>query len=103
METAQPQPVRFVADIVAIARLYRRLRPDIVHHVSLKPIVLGSIAALFAPRVPVVNLVSGLGYTFTAQTASARLLARIVSVCSPRCCRRRATVTVVENETTAGS
>src|SRR5215813_6435216 len=29
-------PFRLVAETVAIARLYRRVRPDIVHHVSLK-------------------------------------------------------------------
>ncbi|MEA2939426.1 MAG: hypothetical protein QOC56_2930 [Alphaproteobacteria bacterium] len=90
-------PFGLLLDIIAIARLYRRLRPDIVHHVSLKPIVLGALAALFAPRVPVVNSLSGLGYTFTAQTASARLLAGIVSVILAPLLRLRTTVTVVEN------
>src|SRR5262245_22199032 len=30
-------PFRLVADLWAIARLYGRLQPDIIHHVSLKP------------------------------------------------------------------
>jgi hypothetical protein len=34
-----------LAAIAEIARLYRRERPLIVHHVALKPAVLGSIAA----------------------------------------------------------
>jgi glycosyltransferase involved in cell wall biosynthesis len=91
-------PFGLLADIVAISRLYRRLRPDIVHHVSLKPIGLGSLAALFAPRVPVVNTLSGLGYTFTARTLRARVLAKIVSLVLAPLLRRPATVTIAENE-----
>ncbi|HKF99155.1 MAG TPA: glycosyltransferase, partial [Xanthobacteraceae bacterium] len=35
-------PLRLIFDLWTIVRLYRRLRPDIVHHVSLKPIMLGT-------------------------------------------------------------
>jgi glycosyltransferase involved in cell wall biosynthesis len=91
-------PVRLMANLVAIIRLYRRVRPDIVHHVSLKPIVLGSLAALFLPGVVVVNSLSGLGHTFTAQTTRARVLARAVSALLAPLLRMRRTVTIVENE-----
>lgn len=51
--------------IMQLVRLYRRERPDIVHHVALKPILYGSFAAWIA-RVPaVINAFAGLGYTFT--------------------------------------
>lgn len=51
--------------ILELVRLYRRERPDIVHHVALKPILYGSFAAWIA-RVPtVINAFAGLGYTFT--------------------------------------
>lgn len=47
--------------------LYRRLRPALVHHIALKPVLYGTIAARFA-RVPaVVNAVAGLGYAFDAR------------------------------------
>ncbi len=43
---------------------YLRGKPDIVHHVAVKPVTYGSIAAKFA-RVPlVVNALSGLGFLF---------------------------------------
>lgn len=49
----------------ALVRLYRQLRPDIVHHVTVKPVLYGSLAARVA-RVPaVVNAMSGLGYLYT--------------------------------------
>jgi glycosyltransferase involved in cell wall biosynthesis len=53
-----------LATLTALIRTYRREKPDIVHHVTVKPIVYGSLAARFT-RVPaVVNAVSGLGYAF---------------------------------------
>src|SRR6202011_2924193 len=64
--------------IAAIARLYRAERPDILHHVALKPVLFGSIArhlafarSRHAPTT--VDSVVGLGSGFTATTAAARL------------------------------
>ncbi len=67
-------PLRDLRALWALVRLYRRLKPDIVHHVTLKPILYGSIAARIA-RVPaVLNAFAGLGYTFsnTSRLASLR-------------------------------
>lgn len=56
--------------------LYRRHRPDVVHHVSFLPIFYGSLAARRA-RVPVVvNAVTGLGRLFIDENRSA--LRRVV-------------------------
>lgn len=45
-------------------RLYRREKPHIVHHIAIKAVAYGAIAARFA-RVPrVVNAISGLGFVF---------------------------------------
>ena len=58
----------------ALVRLYRRLQPELVHHIALKPIVLGSLAAA-VNRVPaVVNSISGMGYLFTGRERRARIL-----------------------------
>jgi glycosyltransferase involved in cell wall biosynthesis len=66
-------PIRDLRTVWALARLYRRLRPDVVHHVTLKPVIYGSIAARFA-RVPaVVNAFAGLGYTFSSGSFVGRL------------------------------
>lgn len=44
---------------------YKRYQPDIIHHVTLKAALLGSIAAKLSNRHKVVNAISGLGYNFT--------------------------------------
>lgn len=67
-------PLTELATLARLARLYRRERPDIVHHVALKPVVYGSVAARWA-RVPaVVNAVAGTGWLFNAEGGARRLL-----------------------------
>lgn len=52
-------------------RLYRRERPDVVHHVGLKTILWGTLAAKFASLLGVVNAISGLGGFFAKENHSA--------------------------------
>ena len=63
--------------LLCLYRLYRRLRPDLVHHLRLKPVLYGGLAA-YAARVPAqISLPTGLGHVFTAQTRRAWLLRTI--------------------------
>lgn len=58
-------PLKEVRAFVELIRLYRRIRPQIVQQVAMKPVLYGSFAAWLA-RVPVViNVFGGLGYAFT--------------------------------------
>ncbi len=57
--------------VAAIARLYRAERPDIVHHVALKPVLFGGLARAVAFRgatdaPAVIDAVMGLGSGFSA-------------------------------------
>ena len=47
--------------------IYLFQRPNIIHHVTLKPVIYGSIVAKILKIKGVVNAISGLGYTFTGQ------------------------------------
>ena len=51
--------------ICLLRKLYSKHNPDIIHHVSLKACLLGSLAAKMLKRKNVVNAISGLGYSFT--------------------------------------
>lgn len=44
--------------------LYKQEKPDVVHHVGMKNILWGTLAAKFAKMIGVVNAVSGLGGFF---------------------------------------
>ena len=57
-------PFREVIAVAELVRLYRRVRPDVVHHVAMKPILYGTLAA-WCTRIPaVINAFAGLGYAF---------------------------------------
>lgn len=67
-------PVTELWSIVGLTQLYRQVKPDLVHHVTPKPVLYGSIAAQLA-RVPaVVNAVSGLGYAFVGSDLRAQAI-----------------------------
>lgn len=59
--------------ISEIVRIYKSARPSIVHHVGVKPIIYGSIAARLAKVPIVVNALPGLGYVFARSDRRARL------------------------------
>jgi glycosyltransferase involved in cell wall biosynthesis len=53
--------------LLALFRLYRGLKPDLVHHITHKPVLYGSLAARLVGVPAVVNAISGLGYAFVAE------------------------------------
>lgn len=73
-------PLADFQTVFELWRLYRRLRPSIVHHVTIKPVLYGSLAARLANVPSVVNAISGLGLMFAAGTRFASLRAAMVCV-----------------------
>ena len=57
-------PFAEVASVASLARIYRRLRPDVAQHFTIKPNVYGAVAAKLAGVPVVVAGVTGLGYAF---------------------------------------
>jgi glycosyltransferase involved in cell wall biosynthesis len=56
-----------------LIRLYRSLRPHLAHHLTIKPILYGGLAARWTGVPAVVNAVTGLGYVFLAEGLGSRL------------------------------
>jgi glycosyltransferase involved in cell wall biosynthesis len=67
--------IRVIKRLVA---LYLRERPDIVHHVTIKPVLYGAIAARIAGVPRVVNALTGLGWTFISRNILVSLLRILV-------------------------
>ncbi|MBZ0275681.1 MAG: glycosyltransferase family 4 protein [Anaerolineae bacterium] len=68
------RPWEEVATIGALYRLYRRLRPDIVHHITIKAVIYGGIAAQLAGVPAVVHSLTGLGSVFSEPGLKTRLI-----------------------------
>ena len=71
-------PWKEFSTISTLFRLYRRTKPDLVHHLRLKPVLYGGLAA-YGARVPaVVGLLTGLGYVFIAESRRAMVMRKLV-------------------------
>lgn len=57
-------PITELSVAVALLKIMREERPDIVHNIALKPILDGSLAAIFSPAKHVVNVFTGMGAVF---------------------------------------
>jgi glycosyltransferase involved in cell wall biosynthesis len=90
-------PMGELRAVHALYRIYRSERPDIVHHVALKPVVYGSLAAAMAGVPAVVNAVAGLGHAFTSRDATARILRLPLSAALRGALNRYGSRTIVQN------
>jgi glycosyltransferase involved in cell wall biosynthesis len=61
--------------LIRICRLYRKLRPDLVYQITVKPVIYGTLAARFVKVPSVLNVISGLGY-FAMQEGTGSALFR---------------------------
>jgi glycosyltransferase involved in cell wall biosynthesis len=73
-------PFAELAFTLHLARVYRRLKPDLVHHIALKPIVIGGVAARLAGVRAVINAPVGLGFVFSSDRLLAKILKPLVSL-----------------------
>lgn len=72
-------PLAEVGSIISLYRLFRELKPDLVHLITIKPVLYGGIAARLAGGPAVVAAISGLGTIFVAQSVGARARRILVS------------------------
>lgn len=72
-------PLRDILTLCSLYRLYRKIKPDIVHQVTLKPILYGGIAARLARVHSVVNAFTGLGYLFISKSPFIKILRNLIA------------------------
>jgi glycosyltransferase involved in cell wall biosynthesis len=90
-------PFGALATLRDLARSFRTIAPDVVIAYTIKPIILGAVAAR-AARVPsFVCLVTGLGYAFTGGHEPKRLLSRALGKLMYRRAFARSSLAVFQN------
>lgn len=62
-------PAGLLLESLRVAALYRRVQPDIVYHLALRPVVVGGLGALFSGHGRVVSSFAGLGYLFSGESS----------------------------------
>ena len=93
-------PVGSFVAILELRRLLRRLRPDMLHAVALKPVVFCALAALrLSPRL--ILAITGLGFVFTERSFKAALMRAALTFAFKAVDRELAAV-LLQNDDDAG-
>jgi glycosyltransferase involved in cell wall biosynthesis len=90
-------PLGVLRSLYQICAVYGHYRPNLVHHVSLKPIILGSIAAWITGIRRQVQAITGLGYAFSSNNRLARLLRPAIVFVLRKFADRPGSIILVEN------
>jgi len=77
---------------------YRRLRPDLVHHVTSKPVLYGTPVARLAGVRAVVNAISGMGSNFSHDLSGTGTLRSLLAVGYRTSLRHRNMRVIFQNE-----
>ncbi len=67
-------PVKDILLILKLLIFYRREKPDVVHHFTIKPVIMGTLAAKLAGVKGIVNTITGLGYAFEKKNLLQKLV-----------------------------
>ena len=64
--------------IWALLKLHLRLRPSLVHHLTIKPVLYGGIIARLFKNCGVLNAITGLGHVFSATNLKSVILRKLI-------------------------
>jgi glycosyltransferase involved in cell wall biosynthesis len=91
------RPWQELRTLLRLIRIYRTERPDLAHHVAVKPVLYGALVAAITGVPAVVNALTGLGFLFTSPRLLARLLRPPVEFAMRMLLNRRGSRVIFQN------
>ena len=73
-------PLHDLKYLLALRKLLRQVRPQVVFGYTIKPVVYGSLAARLAGVPRIYSMITGLGHVFTTENARNRRLQKVIGV-----------------------
>ncbi|MEZ5453033.1 MAG: glycosyltransferase family 4 protein [Thiothrix sp.] len=74
MDRMSRNPLRELNTVWSLFRLYQWVQPDLIHHIAVKAILYGGIAALLSGHTRSIYAFTGIGTLFTHQDITTRVL-----------------------------
>jgi glycosyltransferase involved in cell wall biosynthesis len=99
MSRSGQSPIQEVLTLLRIYKLFKKIKPDLVHLVTVKPIVYGGIAARLAGVRGQVAAVPGLGFAYSSNTLRARLVRPVIDTLYRLALRHSNSITIFQNNT----
>jgi len=91
-------PIKDLKSIFAIRKIIKRVNPDIIHSVALKPVLYGGIAVRWSGRKKYVSALAGLGFIYSSSTLKARVLKYFVNIVLKWLLSQKNVYTIVQNK-----
>lgn len=91
-------PLEAFKTLVQLVQVFRRERPDVLHQIALKPILLGGLAARLTGIKRVVNAVIGGGYVFTSTSPLVRAIRPLMRLALKLLLNPQGSCVVFENQ-----
>ncbi len=89
------QEIRSIAEIFVV---YRKIKPDLVHAVTIKPVLYGGLVARVLKVPAFVAAISGLGYVYSADSIRARLIKAMTSLMYRLSLKQSNIAVIVQND-----
>jgi glycosyltransferase involved in cell wall biosynthesis len=84
--------------LLRIRSIYKVEKPDIVHHVALKPMLYGSVISRLVGIKNIINAPVGMGYAFSSNDFFAKLLKPIIIMLFQLCLPKKNSSMIFENK-----
>ena len=79
LNRSSAEPITELLAVLSIWRVFKSIKPDLVHLVTIKPVLLGGIAARIAGVPSVVAAISGLGFVYVARGVMSKVRRLLVA------------------------
>ncbi len=66
--------------IRSLFRIYKQVKPDIIYHATMKPVIYGGLVARLTNQPAIISAITGLGYTFIGSDFKTRTMRKILSI-----------------------
>ena len=87
-----------ITTLISLFILFRALRPDLVHLVTIKPIIYGGIAAKIAGVKAIVAAISGMGTVFISNSIVAGIRRFLILILYKMALKQKNSVVIFQNQ-----
>jgi glycosyltransferase involved in cell wall biosynthesis len=99
MSRSGQSPIQEALTVLRLYKLFKKINPDLVHLVTVKPIVYGGIAARLAGVKAQVAAVPGLGFAYSSNSLRAKLVRPVIDTLYRLALQHRNSITIFQNST----
>ena len=80
LKSFSTNPINEIISIIKLHNIYKKIKPDLVHHFTVKPIIYGSIVSTINKIPNILNSITGLGHVFLSKKIYTYFIRKIIVI-----------------------